>query len=93
MYDIMQLDTRELSRTVAKNVRRLRVRTGYTQQDLNAEAETTVIPGVESFEMTPSIATLERIAAALKVPAAILLVDPENAAEVARVRRHLKNEP
>jgi transcriptional regulator with XRE-family HTH domain len=62
---------------VGKNVRRLRVQKGMTQEELAFEAriDLTYIGGIERGRRNPSLMVMARIASALSVPLAKLLTD------------------
>jgi transcriptional regulator with XRE-family HTH domain len=60
---------------VGKNVRRLRLQKGMTQEELAFEAEIdlTYVGGIERGRRNPSLLVMVRIAGALSVPLAKLL--------------------
>jgi transcriptional regulator with XRE-family HTH domain len=62
---------------VGKNVRRLRVQKGLTQEELAFEAkiDLTYVGGIERGHRNPSLTVMARIANALSVPLAKLLTD------------------
>jgi transcriptional regulator with XRE-family HTH domain len=59
----------ELRRTVAKNVKMLRLERGHTQEGLSALAglDRNYIGMIERRERSPTVDTLEKLAKALKV--------------------------
>lgn len=61
--------------TVGKNVRRIRLQKGITQEELAFEAEIdlTYVGGIERGRRNPSLMVLARIAKALGVPLPKLL--------------------
>ena len=71
----MKAPTSELRRTVAANVRRLRLSLFFSQEALAAEAgiHRTYIGAIERAERNLSLDNIERLAIALKVAPASLL--------------------
>ena len=65
----------DIRRRVGINVRRIREERGYSQEELAFESglHRTYISGVERGIRNPTVRVLDRIASALKVPAARLL--------------------
>ena len=65
----------DIRRLVGINLRRIRKECGYSQEGLAFECglHRTYISGIERGIRNPTVVILERIAAALKVPAARLL--------------------
>jgi transcriptional regulator with XRE-family HTH domain len=69
-----------LRQTVAKNVKRVRLERGHTQEELSALAglDRNYIGMIERRERSPTVDTLEKLAKALKVePIAFLATDLE----------------
>lgn len=64
---------------VARNLRRLRVARGLSQEQLAVDAgiDRTYVGRLERGRANPTVAVLERIAAALEAPIVELLVVPE----------------
>jgi transcriptional regulator with XRE-family HTH domain len=64
---------------VARNLRRLRVARGLSQEQLavDAEIDRTYVGRLERGRANPTVAVLERIAAALEAPIVELFVVPE----------------
>lgn len=65
----------DMRQRVGKNVRKFRQERGLSQEDLafDCELHRTYISGVERGIRNPTVLVLEKIAKALKVPAAELL--------------------
>jgi transcriptional regulator with XRE-family HTH domain len=63
---------------VARNLRRIRVRQGISQEKLAADAavDRSYLGGLERREANPTVDLLDRIADALSVPIAELFVQP-----------------
>lgn len=68
---------------LAWNLRRLRVERGLSQDRLAADAglDRAYYGGLERQQENPSLAVLERLAATLVVPLAILFSEPEDGTE------------
>lgn len=73
---LMKAPPSELRRILADNVRRLRSELGWSQEGLSAEAglHRTYIGAIERAERNLSLDNIERLARALRVPPADLLV-------------------
>jgi transcriptional regulator with XRE-family HTH domain len=73
----MKAPPSDLRRTVAENVRRLRLELGLSQEALAAEAglHRTYVGAIERAERNLSLDNVERLAGALKVPPAKLLLN------------------
>jgi transcriptional regulator with XRE-family HTH domain len=87
-----------LNLIVARNVRRIRLRRGMSQEQLAEECglHRTYIGAIERGERNITLATLSRVALALQVDPQDLLeeqgnVDGENAAKVCEVRKRPGN--
>jgi transcriptional regulator with XRE-family HTH domain len=67
-------DPQSARRILARNLRRLRLERGLSQDDLAAEAKTrqALVSAIEIGEANPTLASLEKLAATLKVTLAEL---------------------
>jgi transcriptional regulator with XRE-family HTH domain len=67
----------DVRQRVGQNLRRLRLETGWSQEDFAFECgiHRTYISGLERGVRNPTIMVLDKIAKALKVPPAVLLED------------------
>ena len=63
---------------VARNLKKLRLKRGISQENLavDAEIDTSYLSGLESGHKNPTVAILERLAAALDVPVGAFFVEP-----------------
>lgn len=70
----------DIQRQLGLNVRRLREKCGWSQEELAAQSHLhrTYISGVERGIRNPTVAVLQEIAAALDVPPAKLLESAKN---------------
>jgi transcriptional regulator with XRE-family HTH domain len=68
----------EIRRRVGLNLRKYRLEAGYSQEGLALECglHRTYVSGVERGVRNPTVVVLDRLAGALKIPAACLLGDP-----------------
>ena len=75
-------------RRVGLNLKRIRQERGLSQEELAFESglHRTYISGVERGVRNPTVIVLEKIARALKVPAAELLAEPAPKAKGPRAR-------
>jgi len=67
-------DSQAARRILARNLRRLRLERGWSQDDLAAEAGTrqALVSAIEIGEANPTLASLEKLAATLEVTLAEL---------------------
>ena len=67
-------DSQSARRILARNLRRLRLERGWSQDDLAAEARTrqALVSGIEIGAANPTLASLEKLAATLEVTLAEL---------------------
>lgn len=72
---------------VGGNIRKLRKARGITGQELCRRAKTRIIGHIECGQCAGSLATIERIAKALKVPMAELFAVPEKKTRRAVTRK------
>ena len=73
-------------RRVGLNLKRIRQERGLSQEELAFESglHRTYISGVERGVRNPTVIVLEKIARALKVPAAELLAEPASRTRITR---------
>jgi transcriptional regulator with XRE-family HTH domain len=78
--------------TLARNVKRLRDKRGWTEDDLAAAAkmEQMAVSLIESRRSNPTVETLENVATALRVPFVALFEPPQDDDPIPQPRKKTK---